>query len=99
VEEHGVLRPGNLDREGADRLRQELLARRQSGATRFRLDLSGVRDVDASALALLALFTLTPCLDGSPPRLEVVKAPALVRQVLRLTRLDSACPLVSGEGG
>jgi two-component system sensor histidine kinase and response regulator WspE len=98
-ENDSVLRPDNLDRDGADRLRQQLVTRKQAGDTHFRLDLSGVRDIDAAALVLLALFTRTPCLDGSPPRLEIVKANRLVRQVLHLTRLDSACLVVSGEEG
>jgi two-component system sensor histidine kinase and response regulator WspE len=94
-----VFRPDNLDREGGDRLRRELLAQRKSNTTHFILDLSGVREVDPAALALLALFARLPSPDGSGPRLEVVAAPPEVRRLFRLTRLDSSYALTAGEGG
>jgi len=88
----------NLDHAGSDRLRQQLLEQRQGGVSVFRLDLSAVRDVDAAGLALLALFTRQPCLDGSLPRLEVVNAPPEVRELLRLTRLDTVVALSPEQG-
>jgi two-component system sensor histidine kinase and response regulator WspE len=93
-----VLRPENLDWEGGDRLRRELLARVQNGFRHIQLDLSAVRDVDPASLALLALLPRTPNPEGSPLRLEVVGLTTEVRQLLRLTRLDRAFSLAA-EGG
>jgi chemotaxis protein histidine kinase CheA len=93
-----LLTVANLDHAGSDRLRQLLLEQRRQGVTAFRLDLSAVRDVDPTGLALLALFARLPCPDGSPPRLEVVNASREVCGMLRLTRLDGAYALPPGHG-
>jgi two-component system sensor histidine kinase and response regulator WspE len=84
-----LLRPEDLDPKGGERLRQDYLGLRQGGSTVFRLDFASVREVSPSSLALLALMARLPCVDGSPPRLEVVQAPEAVGEMLRLTRLAS----------
>jgi chemotaxis protein histidine kinase CheA len=92
-----TLRPENLDRAGADQLRQQLLAQRQKGVFRIYLDLSAVRDMDPAALALLALFARLPGSDGNAPRLHVIGAAPALAKLLRLTRLDVSYPLRSGQ--
>jgi chemotaxis protein histidine kinase CheA len=94
----GALRVPDLNAAGGEELRRRLLERRAAGSTGFRLDFAAVREVDPAALALLALFARATCQDGSPPRLEVANASTEVRRLLRLTRLDSAYALASGEG-
>jgi chemotaxis protein histidine kinase CheA len=94
-----VLRPDNLDHQGGDRLRQQLVAHRKSNANHFLLDFSAVREVAPAALAMLALFARTPGPDGTPPRLEVIHAAPEISRLLRLTRLDARYALMPGQGG
>jgi chemotaxis protein histidine kinase CheA len=92
------LRPDSLDTKGCEKLRRELLEYRQRGVTRYQFDLGGLPEIDPAGLALLVLFARLPCLDGSPPHLEVVALSPAMRQMFHLTRLDVAYGLPSGPG-
>jgi chemotaxis protein histidine kinase CheA len=85
-----ALCPENLDRERSEVLLRELLGRREQDARHYRFDFSGVHEVDPSGLAMLALFARLPCRDGSMPELQVLDATPEVRELFRLTRLDTS---------
>lgn len=58
-----VAPPGNLDAAGAEQLRRELVEQLDAGSQSICLDLTAVHEVDATGLALLALFA-----EGAEPR-------------------------------
>jgi two-component system sensor histidine kinase and response regulator WspE len=98
-QEEKVLRPENLDREGSARLWREARERCERGAGHYRFDFSSVREVHPMGLALLASLARTPRADGSPLKLEIVRATPDVHRLFRLTGLGASYTLQPQQEG
>ena len=93
-----TIRPrGDLDGAEAEAARCQLAEALAGGAPVVRLDFAAVGDVGPDGLALLARAARAASQRRLPAALHVVNAPAPVRALLRLTRLDAAYS--SGDEG
>lgn len=75
---------------GCEQLRHQLVEHRQRGATAYHFDFTHVREIEPTALAVLALFAHSPCRDGGAPRIEAVHVRPEVSRVLRLAGLATS---------
>jgi anti-anti-sigma factor len=88
---------GDLDGAEAEAVRGRLVEVLAAGAAVVRLDFAAVGQVGPDGLALLARAARAASDRRPPAALQIVNAPAPVRTLLRLTRLDGAFPM-SDEG-
>lgn len=85
-----VVQLPDLIATGCEPLRQQLVEHRQHGATAYRFDFAHVREIEPTALAVLAHFARSPCRDGSAPRIEAAHARPEVSRILHLTGLNAS---------
>jgi two-component system sensor histidine kinase and response regulator WspE len=89
--------PGDLDTAATEALRGQLAELFAQGVPRVRLDFTAVREVSARGLLLLSRAARDAGRRQPPVVLELLHAAPPVRQLLRLTRLESA--FVDPRGG
>ncbi|VTS00858.1 Hpt domain-containing protein [Tuwongella immobilis] len=90
-----TLRPGgNLDALQAETMRLQLADMLTHGTPEVQLDLGAVRDVDPTGLAFLAQLAGNAARKSPRPRLRLTNVSPQIRQLLRLTGLDSGFALV-----
>jgi two-component system sensor histidine kinase and response regulator WspE len=82
--------PGDLDTAATEALRGQLADLFAQGVPRVRLDFTAVREVSARGLLLLSRAARDAARRQPPVVLELLHAAPPVRQLLRLTRLESA---------